>query len=63
MKINEIYSDILTEDTKYEFKAILNPNEPLKWAKTIVAYANLFLQQIHQTHVYEQIVFTNFYAF
>lgn len=28
MKINEIYSDILTEDTSYEFKAILNPNEP-----------------------------------
>lgn len=40
MKINELYSDILTEDTKYEFKAILNPSEPLKWAKTIVAYAN-----------------------
>ena len=40
MKINELYSDILAEDTKYEFKAILNPNEPLKWAKTIVAYAN-----------------------
>lgn len=40
MKINELYSDILTENTKYEFKAILNPNEPLKWAKTIVAYAN-----------------------
>lgn len=63
MKINEIYSDILTEDTKYEFKAILNPNEPLKWAKTIVAYANLFLQQSHQTDIYKQIVFTNFYAF
>ena len=40
MKINELYSDILAEDTKYEFKAILNPSEPLKWAKTIVAYAN-----------------------
>ena len=40
MKINELYSDILAEDTKYEFKALLNPNEPLKWAKTIVAYAN-----------------------
>ncbi len=40
MKINELYSDILTEDAKYEFKAIFNPNEPLKWAKTIVAYAN-----------------------
>ena len=37
MKINELYSDIMTEDTKYEFKAILNPNEPVKWAKTIVA--------------------------
>lgn len=30
MKINELYSDILTEDTNHEFKAILNPNEPLK---------------------------------
>ena len=40
MKINELYSDILAEDTKYEFKALLNPSEPLKWAKTIVAYAN-----------------------
>ena len=40
MKINELYSDIMTEDTKYEFKAILNQNEPVKWAKTIVAYAN-----------------------
>lgn len=40
MKINELYLDILAEDTKYEFKALLNPNEPLKWAKTIVAYAN-----------------------
>ena len=40
MKINELYLDILAEDTKYEFKALLNPNEPLKWAKTIVDYAN-----------------------
>ena len=30
MKINELYSDILAEGTKYEFKAILNPNKPLK---------------------------------
>ena len=40
MKINELYSDILTENIKYEFKASLNPNNPLKWAKIIVAYAN-----------------------
>lgn len=40
MKINELYSDILIEDTKFEFKAKLNPNNPVKWAKTIVAYAN-----------------------
>lgn len=30
MKINELYSDIITEDLKYEFKALLNPKEPLK---------------------------------
>lgn len=40
MKINELYSDILIEDTKFEFKAKLNSNNPVKWAKTIVAYAN-----------------------
>jgi len=40
MKINELYSDILIENTKYEFKAILNQDNPVKWAKTIVAYAN-----------------------
>ena len=41
MKINELYSDILIENTKYEFKAILNQDNPVKWAKTIVAYANV----------------------
>ena len=40
MKINEIYSDVITEDLRYEFKALLNPGDPVKWAKTIVAYAN-----------------------
>lgn len=40
MKINELYSDILIENSKYEFKAILNQDNPVKWAKTIVAYAN-----------------------
>ncbi len=40
MKINELYSDILIENSKYEFKAKLNPDNPVKWAKTIVAYAN-----------------------
>ena len=28
------------ENTKYEFKAVLNQDNPVKWAKTIVAYAN-----------------------
>ena len=40
MKINELYSDILLENTKYEFKAILNSDKPVKWAKSIVAFAN-----------------------
>ena len=40
MKISEVYSDVLTEDLKYEFKSVLNPDNPVKWAKTIVAYAN-----------------------
>lgn len=40
MKINELFDDVLNEDTKYEFKAILNQDNPIKWAKTIVAFAN-----------------------
>lgn len=40
MKITDLYSDVLVEDTKYEFKAVLNADNPVKWAKTIVAYAN-----------------------
>ena len=40
MKINELYPDVLTEDNKYEFKAKLNEEEPVKWAKTIVGFAN-----------------------
>ena len=40
MKINELFSDVLTEDTEYEFKSQLNPDNPVKWAKTIVGFAN-----------------------
>jgi len=40
MRISEIYSDVLNENTRYEYKAVLNPEHPVKWAKTIVAYAN-----------------------
>lgn len=40
MKIKEIFPDVLLEDKKYEFKAELNKDNPIKWAKTIVAFAN-----------------------
>ena len=40
MKINELYPDVITEDLSYEYKAVLNPNNPIKWAKTIIGYAN-----------------------
>ena len=40
MKINELYSDIVMENTGCEFKSVLNSENPVKWAKTIVAYAN-----------------------
>lgn len=40
MKINALFPDIINEDTKCEFKATLNPENPVKWAKTIVAYSN-----------------------
>ncbi len=40
MKISELYPDVLSEDMEYEYKATLNPDNPVKWAKTIVGYAN-----------------------
>lgn len=40
MKINELYPDVINEDLNYEFKSVLSSSEPLKWAKTIVGYAN-----------------------
>ena len=40
MKINELYNDFIIENTDYELKSILNKDNPIKWAKTIVAYAN-----------------------
>lgn len=40
MKVNELFPDVLTEDNKFEFKAALNAENPVKWAKTIVAFAN-----------------------
>lgn len=40
MKITELYPDVITEDLNYEYKAVLNPDNPIKWAKTIIGYAN-----------------------
>ena len=40
MKITELYSDVINENLDYEYKAELNPENPMKWAKTIVGYAN-----------------------
>ena len=40
MKIKELYPDVITENLQYEYKAVLNSVNPIKWAKTLVAYAN-----------------------
>lgn len=40
MKIQKLFKDVRLEDEQYEFKAKLNKENPLKWAKTIVAFAN-----------------------
>ena len=40
MRITDLYPDVASEDIKYEYKAELNPENPVKWAKTIVGYAN-----------------------
>lgn len=38
-KSKEIYPDVITEDTSYEYKAVLNRIIPLR-AKTLIGYAN-----------------------
>ena len=40
MQIKELYPDVIAEDIEYEYKARLNSDKPIKWAKTIVGYAN-----------------------
>lgn len=40
MKINELFPDVVMEDTRHEFKAKLNAGDPLSWAKTLIAFAN-----------------------
>ena len=40
MKIAELFSEVVNENLKYEYKAVLNPDNPVKWAKTFVGYAN-----------------------
>ena len=40
MKLSELYPDVISEDLDCEYKALLNPVNPIKWAKTIVEYAN-----------------------
>ncbi|MBR2751824.1 MAG: putative DNA binding domain-containing protein [Clostridiales bacterium] len=40
MKISELFPDVMCEDLNYEYKAVLNPDHIVKWAKTIVGFAN-----------------------
>ncbi|MEE8816457.1 MAG: ATP-binding protein [Lachnospiraceae bacterium] len=40
MKIRELYPDVISEDLNYEFKTVLNPDRPIKWAKSLIGYAN-----------------------
>ncbi len=40
MKMNEMHPEIILEDKEHEFKARLNEEKPLSWAKTLVGFAN-----------------------
>lgn len=40
MKIRELFPDVISEDLNYEYKAKLNQDTPVKWAKTLIGYAN-----------------------
>ena len=40
MRINQLFPDVITEDKVNKFKTKLNKDNPVKWAKTLVAFAN-----------------------
>ena len=40
MNLKDINKDFITEDINYECKARLNDKDPLKWLKTVCAFAN-----------------------
>ncbi len=40
MKISELFPEVVAEDILYEFKSMLSQDNPSKWAKTIVGFAN-----------------------
>lgn len=40
MKIKELYGDVINENLQFEFKAKIHLENNIKWAKTMVAYAN-----------------------
>ena len=40
MKIAELFPDVMAENAEYEFKVALKSENPVKWAKSIVGFAN-----------------------
>ena len=40
MKITELFPDVITEGLKFECKEVLQPENPVRWAKTIIRFAN-----------------------
>lgn len=38
MKITELYPDVITEDLNYEYKAVLNPDNPIKELQEALHY-------------------------
>lgn len=40
MKISELFKGVIAEDINHEYKATLSFDNPLKWAKTLIGFAN-----------------------
>ena len=40
MKIRELFPDVITEDLNYEYKALLNPENPVNGQKPLLGFAN-----------------------
>ena len=55
MKVYELFPDVITEKIACEFKTVLNPNQPVKWAintQDPLGLDAIWVQEAHSAKVF-----------